>query len=133
MRVSQKLSRFAWWTKEKVKSSDSFPNQITLSYKGDSDFKTLLGGLVSLVIKLILLTYGISLFIILIRRKGTIQTKNSVVTDLTKNEEAYLLDPSKFGFAFTFFGENGTFFHDESYFKFEVTQVYREDVESKDK
>ena len=122
MGVKHKLSQFAYWTKENIKAIDSFPNEIMLSYKGDSTFKSLLGGWVSLVIKLILLTYGISLFIILVRRKGTLQSKNSVFTDLTKQKETYSIDRTNFGLTFELLGENLESFYDETYFKVEITQ-----------
>ena len=46
------LIRFISWTQNKIKSQDHYSKSVSLSCNGEDSFNTLLGGLVTVVIKL---------------------------------------------------------------------------------
>ena len=58
------------WGFQKVKDSDRFATPVQLKYKGDSEFKTGIGGLSSIVMSIILLVYTLLLIKKMILKEG---------------------------------------------------------------
>ena len=109
--------------RNRVKSLDSFSQPIELSYKGDTKYSTFIGGLTTIFILLIMVIYGASLFIALIRRSETRKSKNTIVNDLSKSPPVYEINEENFGLAHIALYNSSIPINDESYFNVRYYQV----------
>ena len=110
------------WVKNKIKGTDRFAVPVSLNFKGDSSFKTGIGGIVSVVIILGLLGYSIILL------KGMINRENSNINSITKIENL-IYDPTKYNLNdYSFLagiyalGSTSVYFADPTYFTLEAIQ-----------
>ena len=60
-----------------------------LTYKGESSFSTLLGGIASLMIMAVVCVYAVFLFQIMINRENSNNSKSTEVVDLAIHDEDY--------------------------------------------
>ena len=72
-----------------IKKFDLFSQRIMLTYKGETSFSTLIGGIVSLMIMAIVLVYAVFLFQIMINRQNSNNSKSSAFVDLVNEDEDY--------------------------------------------
>ena len=70
------------WLSKMIKPLDKFGIPILLNYKGDSSYKTVIGGLVSIVITVILLWYAWVLFITMINRQNSVINSGDKIRSL---------------------------------------------------
>jgi len=70
-----------------VKMCDLFPQDIKLTYKGKSSFTTLFGGIVSMTIMALCITYGASLFLIMINRGDSNKSVSSEFRNLNEFDQ----------------------------------------------
>ena len=92
-----KLKETAIWTRKyagsilakTIKKIDLFPRNIMLTYKGDTEFATVFGGLVSAAILAIVGVYFGYLIQDMVTRSRSNNTKSTKYEDLTINDENY--------------------------------------------
>lgn len=96
------------WMGEQVTNSDMFGIPISLTYKGNTVFKTKLGGMVSLIATIIIYYYTIVLFKMLVERGGSTVSVNSIQTDLTYDPIEYNIGKAGFGFGIALVHSNGS-------------------------
>ena len=79
------------WTKRLIKNCDRYPKTVTLSYKGKDTFPTLVGGIYSLIILGLLVTYGYILFLRMHNRESSQITKTTTVVNLNNNPDEHFV------------------------------------------
>ena len=77
------------WVKGKVQSQDHYSKSVNFSFDGNDSFETLLGGLVSITIKLGALAIAIMLTISIFQRDNTLTYINKVIKDFTNDQEKH--------------------------------------------
>ena len=83
---------FAWFGRSiyrSIKKFDLFSQRIMLTYKGESSFSTLLGGVASLIIMAVVWVYAFFLFQTMINRGNSNNSKSSAFVDLSVQDEDY--------------------------------------------
>ena len=86
---------------ESIKDFDVYGKTITFTYKGKDQYKTFIGGVISIIMLIIALLYGVNLFIIMIGRDNTNTTVSTIIKDLSNDSEVIELNKSKFQLAFS--------------------------------
>ena len=110
------------WMKGCAKDNDVFSSPIYLTYKGKRSYPTVLGGLVSIILFVLMFLYSIYLFHIVITRGETNQLTNMVVQDLYKSTRIHEIGKRNFGFAVAYRGPNVNLLLDKSYFNLRIIQ-----------
>ena len=110
------------WIKEKVKGTDRFALPISLNFKGESSFKTITGGTVSVVILMVLLGYSILLLKEMINRESSIVNSITKIDNLIYNPNKYNLNDFNFIFGIYSTETDGSHLLDPTYFTLEVKQ-----------
>jgi hypothetical protein len=82
-----------------VKLADIYGAKISLSFKGQSVFRTYIGGISSIVVLLAVLAFMIFRGNVLLNKEGTIINKNSFIKELNQQPE---FNPWNFGFDVAF-------------------------------
>ncbi|CAI2360974.1 unnamed protein product [Moneuplotes crassus] len=109
--------------RKSVKKTDFFPQQVSLTYKGNSSFQTFYGGVVSLAIIIMIISYSIRLLMVMFQRQQTNKTLNTIINDIQNDPPTYEINKDNFGFVFTTqdsITNNRTY--DPSYISVSVTQ-----------
>ena len=73
---------------------------MTLTYKGKDQIKTLIGGLISIVIKVITLAIVMKLTITIFSRSNTTTTINKIFKDVTNDKTKHYFAKDNIYFAF---------------------------------
>lgn len=108
--------------KKGVKHTDSFSTPIYLTYKGEQKYKTIYGGLTSILLSIFIFLYTIYLFNILITRGDTSTSTNTEVKDLYQSSKVHEIGKANFAFAFAYRGTNADFLLDSQYFTLKIVQ-----------
>ncbi|CAI2372806.1 unnamed protein product [Moneuplotes crassus] len=95
------MKKSANFALDSVRGLDMYPKTIKLTYKGNEEFKTLLGGVVSLGIKVVILIYTWTMFSIMLSNKNSSKSINTSVKNLRRDNEIVDLQSSTFQFAIT--------------------------------
>ena len=101
----------------KVKSNDFYTKQITFSYNQEDGFKTILGGVVSIAIKLILFVYALALISVIINRSDTKRSVNTTVKNLALDDTKYYIGKGTFAIAFMMNDGGNNLLMDPQYFE----------------
>ena len=83
---------FAKLVKSKIISIDLYPTTVNFTYEGQDSFKTLFGGLTSLVIQCATLLIAVILMVTIFNKQKTTFNVNKIIRDITN-------DPTKHYFA----------------------------------
>jgi hypothetical protein len=75
MKKRSKIKAMLKWAKTHIKSYDMYTQNIIFSYQGSTDYKTLLGAMVTISIKILIVIYFVALFITLLSRSDANQIK----------------------------------------------------------
>ena len=106
-----------------IKGYDSFGKTFTFTYKGEDQFKTFLGGFVSIIISMVLLVYYINLLIIMFNRGSSDTSVNNIIKDLSIDQDQLDLGNSNFQFAIRIANSTtGYFTQNDSYFSMSLKQ-----------
>ena len=108
--------------KEKVKGTDRFALPISLNFKGESSFKTIIGGTVSVVIIMVLLWYSALLLKEMINRENSIVSSITKIENLIYNSNKYNLNDYNFILGIYSSETNGSHLSDPTYFTLEAKQ-----------
>ena len=112
------------YIKSKIKGNDLYDKKITLTYNGDSSYKTLIGGIVSISIKLLILIYAWILIRVIFKRGDTKKTLNRVIKDLTYDTTKHYIGKDGFAIAIAMNNEAGeNLILDPQYFNLSVSQA----------
>ena len=114
---------FLGFTGQFFKKFDLFGKNILLTYEGSSKFRTIIGGLFSFSIYLLILSYVILQLRVMFLRNNTTNSKNSLQKELITNSEVHKigLENINFGIDIDFNGFN--LLKDKSYFTYSINQV----------
>ncbi|CAI2363351.1 unnamed protein product [Moneuplotes crassus] len=85
----------------RIRGLDMYPKTINFTYKGNEEFKTVIGGIISLGIHIIIIMYTLSLFNIMMANKNSSKSINTSVKNLREDTEIVNLENTTFQFAFT--------------------------------
>ena len=114
---------FIGYTSNAVKKFDLFSRKIMFTYKGNSEFSTLFGGLVSLAILSLVGVYFLFLMQTMINRSASNNTLSTEVINLNTEDQNYYLYDYGFRFGVSITDGNGNpVVLDPSYFKFDIVQ-----------
>jgi hypothetical protein len=108
------------WVKDKIKGMDSFPQSVQISFNGDTQFTTILGGLVSIIIKIVTFLYFILLISNIFKRGNSSKSFNKIVKDITYDSTKHYIGKGTFAFAFKLIGPTPDILFDPTYFEVEV-------------
>ena len=86
-----------------IKNMDHYGYPVTLTYKNDTEYKSILGGIVTLMFRIIVLTFVIFQMNDIIRKKRDIVWR-TVHNNLVKDETPYNLTRDNFDIAWRFAG-----------------------------
>ena len=101
-----------------------YPNSVAITYKGKQTFTTLLGGIVSLVISLSLLTVAVFLCVTIFQRANTTISMNNQFKDNTDDaRELYFSKNKEVYIAISLFRSNPDILLDKTYFNLQISQV----------
>lgn len=117
-KLGGKLVVFA---KDSIRSRDMFPSKVELTYKGNTNFTTLFGGLVSLIIKIIVILYAVYLMFVIFRRTNSSKSVNRLVRDRTYDTTKHYLGRNNFSFAVKLAGIKPDLVFDKTYFDLVVS------------
>lgn len=85
-------------------------------------FKTLLGGITTVIVRLLILAISVSLMVTIFQRSNTSKTTSSTIKDLSVDTEKHYIGKSTFAFAMKMIGPNPVKLLDTSYFTLRVYQ-----------
>lgn len=117
------LKKFAQWTKNKVKSADSYATTVQMTFNGKRKFSTFYGGIISLIIKTIIIMYAILLTIRIFRKSDSEKLTSTMIKDLSKDTEQHFIGKGTFAFAVRLIWPNPELLLDTSYFSFMVNNA----------
>ena len=105
------------------KECDLYGKNIVLTYEGSNKFKSILGGLASLIIYGLILSYFILQLRVMLLRNNTSNSKNSLQKELNSDTEVHNIGMNNinFGMEIDFNGVN--LLNDKSYFTYSINQV----------
>ena len=86
------------WVGHYIKQLDIYGKTITFTYKGKEQYTTYLGGFMSIMIKLLILAFGVSILSNMINRRNTNSTVNRIVNDIVENTKVVDLQGTDFTF-----------------------------------
>ncbi|CAI2363116.1 unnamed protein product [Moneuplotes crassus] len=118
------MEAFWIWTKAKVNSIDMFSKPVSLTYQGREKFTTFLGGILSVLLTIGFVSYGMQLSIQMLTRSATSKAKNSIERDQILVSDYYNFSHEDLAFA-VFIATDDSFvpFVDPSYFNVTVAQL----------
>ena len=125
------MSTFWNWSRRLIISNDVFMKQITFTYKGNDSMKSLYGGTVSLITKIIVFSFLIVSIVQIFNRDQVETATKIVVDDILDDETVHYVGQSGFAFAISYmdYGNNPTIIHnylsDETYFDIRFFEVNR--------
>ncbi|CAI2383311.1 unnamed protein product [Moneuplotes crassus] len=107
-----------------VREIDSYGTPIPLHYRGDDKFKTYVGGSVTILVHLVLLSYASYLLAVMFRREDVTYNTSRVIRDL--NQDLSDHKPAQHGFAIGIgFRWNNISFLDEEFLKMYRIRAYQ--------
>ena len=111
------------WIGERIKGFDMYGKTITFTYKGQDQFKTFIGGIVSIILFFVAIIYGVNLLNVMVNRNDTNSTINTVIEDLSVDSEVLNLGESNFQLAIAARYDNQiSITENNPYFRLTVTQ-----------
>ena len=121
------LKRHAIWLKNKICGCDIYGKTINFTYKGEDQYKTFIGGAISIVIMWIMVVYTYSLFKTMIDYKNTNSIVNTVYQNLDAGIDPLILDTDEFNFIFkisySLNGERKYYTNNDTVFSLFIYQV----------
>ena len=111
------------WINNRVKNTDRFATPIYLNYKGNSTYKTTIGGILSIIISIILIIYSIILFIKIVNKDGSVINSVTKTNYLLYNSRSYNLIDYKFLFGIYSVNQDYSTLLDPSYIKFIIIML----------
>lgn len=118
------MKKVASWLKSRITKSDFYPQTVSLTYQGQSGFQTFFGGLISLVILVVMISYSIRILLIMIQKEETTVTLNRVINDIQNNPIEFNVNGGNFAFTFAPFDETtGSREYDPTYLNITVAQA----------
>ena len=129
-RLNHKRS-FLGFTGQFFKRFDLFGKNILLTYEGSSKFRTIIGGLFSFFIYLLILSYVILQLRVMFLRNNTTNSKNSLQKELITNSEVHSIGLKNINFGIDIDFNGANLLNDKSYFTYSINQVSQVYEESK--
>mmetsp|Transcript_43536 Transcript_43536/g.51245 ORF Transcript_43536/g.51245 Transcript_43536/m.51245 type:complete len:204 (-) Transcript_43536:508-1119(-) len=113
------------FARDKVKGFDRYAKPITFTYKGEGEFTTLIGGVITIGSLVVLSLYAYIMVKILIEKKDTKTSITTSVSDLISDSDPIELKDTTFMFAFNIIGASFDILTDESYFDMTVFKYFK--------
>ena len=110
------------WVKNKIKDTDRFALPVSLNFKGDSSFKTGIGGVVSVVIIWGLVGYSVILWIGMVNRENSVINSVTKIGNLIYDPTKYNLNDYKFIVGIYSLGLTASYISDPAFFTLEAIQ-----------
>ena len=112
------------WFKNKIKGHDLYAKPITLFYKGNQELKSAYGGLISVLIKILIVVFACLLTRVIFTRGGTKKIANKIMYDLANDSTKHYIGKNNFKLAIGFHNFSGgtpkVSIFDETYFNVSV-------------
>lgn len=117
------FSRTSTYFASKIRSYDKYAIPISLHYKGEDSFKSILGGLASYLILCITTIYAIILMITMSKHGDSVINSMQVVTDLSYDSTSYFINNGKFVIGAYAFDDTDDILNNASYVKVTAEQI----------
>ena len=111
------------YIRDKVKDQDIYVETVNLTFKGEGEFKSTYGGIVTLWIKAVTSLYVLFLFSELVTYNRSNNTTTQLVEDLTHSPSIHYPGQNGFAFAFNMMGPNPERLLDPTYFTLELVGI----------
>ena len=105
-----------------VKDFDMYGKRIAFTYKGQEEYKTLLGGIITIIVTIVMILYAQIMFRVLIGRTDTNKSTNGLIRNLVSDSESLDLSTTDFSIAFTLDNDTLDIIADQSYVNVDVAQ-----------
>ncbi|CAI2386528.1 unnamed protein product [Moneuplotes crassus] len=110
----------------RVKSIDMYGKNISLTYDGDDKYRTYIGGVSSIFVGSIIITYVVYLFYIMLYKHDTNISTTSSIDDIFNEVNIHKPGESKFDFAISFIANGVDYMQDPTAFTIDFNQVIQE-------
>ena len=95
-----------------------YPTKVNFTIKGEQEFKTLLGGIVSTIVRCVVFMIGLILTVTIFQRGKITASINTIFRDLTNNSEKHYFTKDNTYFALKMRGPDSDKLLDQTYFQF---------------
>ena len=116
-------SRIFSWMTNAIKRNDRFSTPISFNFKGDTSFKTGIGGWTSILLLMFVFAYFVLLLIDLINHNNSTINIVTKIDNLIYNKSKYNLSDYNFLLGFLFEGNSKSLVFDPTYFNINISQV----------
>ena len=86
------------WISSWIRSFDIYGKSISFTYKGEDQYKTLMGGCITIVIKVLMVVFAWNLALSMLNRNNTISSVNTIINDIRQDNELLNLTDTEFSF-----------------------------------
>lgn len=121
MRFTKHFQERMSWVKQKIIQADQYPKTVKLFYKGNTEFKTSFGGIISLIIKILVIGYGMQLLVAVFQRSHSTKSVTKIVKDLSQDTTKHYVGKGTFAFALKMLGSNPERLLDSTYFSLSMS------------
>ena len=104
--------------------------QLSLTYKGKDKFKTLGGGIISIIVKLITFAVALTLTVTVFQRGKSATSINTIYKDLTNDQTKHYFMKDTIYFGLKLIGPNPEKLLDPTYFTFQIIQMHINKINS---
>ncbi|CAI2387840.1 unnamed protein product [Moneuplotes crassus] len=111
---------------DKIKSIDMYGKDISLTYDGDDKYRTYIGGVSSLFVGSIIITYVVYLFYIMFYKQDTSVATTGSINDIFNDVKVHKPAQNKFDFAISLVANGVDYIQDTTAFTVELNQVVQE-------
>ena len=116
-------SRISSWMTNVIKSNHRFSTPISFNFKGDTSFKTGIGGWTSILLLMFIFAYFVLLLIDLVNHNNSTINIATKINNLIYNKSKYNLSDYNFLIGFLFDEESESLILDPTYFNININQV----------
>ena len=121
--MKQKMVRFGSWLKTKIIHSDLYPKVVNFSCDDKGKFKTLFGGIVSVMLRIMIFTIAVSLIVEIFSKSNSKFSLTTIQKDLTNDEEKHYFAQNDIFIGLNLIGPNSEILLDPSYFTLQIQQA----------
>ena len=105
-----------------VKDIDMYGKRIAFTYRGKEQYKTYLGGIITIMVVVVMILYAQIMFRVLIEKTDTGKSTNGLIRNLISDSDSLDLSTTDFYFAFTMDNDTFDIITDQSYINLDITQ-----------
>ena len=115
-KIANVLKNSFSWTWGCIQDCDIFTQTVNFTFNGKTNYSTLYGGLISLLVRIWSISYAIALIITVFKKNDTKGNSNIFYSDLANSVEKEYIGQNNVQFAVGYRAENHSLINDPQYF-----------------